>query len=64
MSNAIRRGRTLDPNAVRLAWRWRQDRIKHLESIREQGTALPLTKKERHELSRIGGTRHPAKIGE
>lgn len=61
MTSALRRGRTLDPRAVSRAERWRQDRIQELEAKR-QANPLSLTRKERHELSRIGGTRHPVGI--
>jgi len=47
MSNALRRGRTLDPDAVRKAKQWRQQRIAHLKSRLADGT---ITMEERKEL--------------
>lgn len=49
MGSALSRGRTLNPEAVEDAKKWRQDRIKELESK----DILALTRKERHELRRL-----------
>lgn len=55
---AFIRGRTLVPRAVAQARKWRAKRIQELEAK----SPLALTRAERHELSRIGGRHHPAKI--
>ncbi len=47
MSNALRRGRTLNPGAVKLAKRWQEKRIKDLKDKLQNGT---ITMEERHEL--------------
>lgn len=55
MTDALRRGRTLDPRAVLLAMNKRLTRIAELEVRKHRGT---ISIRERHELSRIGGTKH------
>lgn len=47
MSNALKRGRTLDPKAVATARDWRENRIKSLQDKVGKGIA---TVKERKEL--------------
>jgi len=49
MSSALVRGRTLDRGAVEMAKRWREKRLKELESK----PILSLTIKERHELANL-----------
>lgn len=61
MTSALVRGRTLNRRAVAQAERWRQQRIKVLEEKRGRSPLL-LSRRERHELSRIGGTVHPYRI--
>jgi len=51
MSNALTRGRTLDPNAVKKAKSWREQRIKALGSRPRLG----LTFKERNEMRNLTG---------
>lgn len=51
MTDALRRGRTLDPKAVSHAKIWREQRIKHLLSK----DRLSLTRKERNEARRLMG---------
>lgn len=51
MTDALRRGRTLDPKAVSRAEYWRQERIKYLLSK----DRLSLTRKERNEARRLTG---------
>lgn len=51
MSNALMRGRTLDPKAVKLAQDWRSKRIKYLLSKHR----LELTRKERNEARSLTG---------
>lgn len=51
MTSALRRGKTLDPEAVKKAKEWRKARIEELESR----DILSLSRKERHELRRIRG---------
>lgn len=62
MTDALRRGRTLDPRGVLLARNKRLTRIAELE-VKRHRNPLSLTRKERHELSRIGGTRYPEAEG-
>lgn len=54
MTDALRRGRTLDSRAVLFAQNWRLNRIQELEAKRADNP-LSLTQKERHELSKIKG---------
>lgn len=49
MSNALMRGRTLIPEAVEKARKWREERIKYLLSQ----DRLSLTRKERNEARRL-----------
>ena len=56
MSSALKRGRTLDPAAVKMARDWRKKRIKELESKSAgQFGLLNLSNSERHELYRFRG---------
>lgn len=59
MTSALKRGRTLSPGAVEEAKRWREQRITHLDA-KMKDNPLSLTRKERHELSRLTGRSHPA----
>ena len=61
MTSALRRGRTLDPKAVTEAKHWREQRVAYLKA-KWQESPLSLTRKERHELFRIGEI-NPAKLG-
>lgn len=53
MGNALERGRTLDPKAVKRAGAWRVLRLKYLLGKHR----LELTRKERSEARRLTGMR-------
>ena len=58
MSTALKRGRSINPAAAAAARGWREKRIRELKKKCSDGTGnlLSLTRKERHELSRLTGS--------
>ncbi|MDP2735368.1 MAG: hypothetical protein Q8P12_04120 [bacterium] len=59
MSSALERGRTLHPDAVKVARRLREGRLVILKKRARETGMLSLTRRERRELANLAGT-YPA----